>query len=85
MQCMAEKNYFNWQSTAGNFDKKPQAKKKGKISKGNIRKTDSVYLPPCFRVLQKKILQTAFASNVWHNAFYSNIMPSSFPENLDKI
>ena len=56
---MVEKKLFNWQTAAENFDKKPQVKKKWKVSKGNIRKTDSVYLPPCFRVLQQD-----FASNI---------------------
>ena len=80
---MVEKKLFNWQTAAENFDKKPQVKKKWKVSKGNIRKTDSVYLPRAFECYNK-ILQVTFLTNIWHNTFYSNIMPS-LPDILNKI
>ena len=63
------------------FLKKYNPNKNDNVLKGNIRKTDNGCLPPCFRVLQKKILQTTFISNTWHNAFNSNITPS-FPGNF---
>ena len=67
--------YPNWPSAAGHFLKKVQAKQKWQCLKGNIRKIDGGCLPPCFQVLQKKILRTAFPSNIWHNPFNSNAIP----------
>ena len=63
------------------FLKNYKPNKNDNVLKGNIRKTDNGCLPPCFRVLQKKILRTTFISNTWHNAFNSNIAPS-FPGNF---
>ena len=54
MQCMAEKNYFNWQSAAGNFDKKPQAKKKEKFQKGTLGKLTASTYPHAFECYKRR-------------------------------
>ena len=48
------------------FLKKYKANKNDNVLKGNIRKVDGGCLPPCFRVLQKKILQTTFVNDIWN-------------------
>ena len=68
--------YLNWPSTARYFLRKEKAKQKWQCLEKKIRKIDAGCLPPCFRVLQKTILWTAFVSNIWHNAFNSNTRTS---------
>ena len=46
------------------FFKKYKANKNDYVLKRNIRKIDGGCLPPCFRVLQKKILRKTFVSDM---------------------
>ena len=68
--------YLNWPNTVRDFLRKEQTKQKWQCLEDKLRKIDGGCLPPCFRVLQKKILWTAFVSNIWHNAFNSNTLTS---------
>ena len=63
-QCLQKKNTSIDKARLDIFFKKYKANKNDYVLKRNIRKIDGGCLPPCFRVLQKKILRKTFVSDM---------------------
>ena len=64
VQCLQKKNTSIDKARLDIFLKKYKANKNDYVLKRNIRKIDGGCLPPCFRVLQKKILRKTFVSDM---------------------